>query len=291
MKHLSIALLTLTSLLVTALADVTTPEITVEQAQSLFDKRLEDAKNAYKAAEICKDLAQSENDDLIKNNLLQKEAEYIYYYAGKQTSKNKKLKYYSRGFQAALNATKLIVDENDPAKARSDELKDELASGYYWYAAHLGKWGETKGILASLGKWPTLKKYLLYIIKLDKTVHNYGGNRILGRAYMKVPIESKTKGLALLKEAYENSISQELLEQEDISLSRTMTNNVFYLEALEARNQTDDFCQLYDNIEMLNELSDEAKKILNPGSFPETLDGLDSIYSNDDLTEYAEENC
>ena len=59
---------------------VTVPEMMFMAAEELFEKRFEDPKNALTAAQMCRKLARSEEDNYTRKEYSQKEGEFITFY-------------------------------------------------------------------------------------------------------------------------------------------------------------------------------------------------------------------
>ena len=66
-------------------------------------------------------------------------------------------------------------------------LEPEKADGHYWLAVNNGKFGESKGVMKSLGMVKPIKESLNKVIELDRTYEEGGADRVLGRVFFKVP--------------------------------------------------------------------------------------------------------
>src|SRR5690606_35911868 len=113
-------------------------------------------------------------------------------------------------------------------------------------------------------RWGDLKNHVQYAMNLDKTIEDYGPNRIFSRAYIKVPFESNDEALAFAKEAYNNTLTT----VSGIKISRHTTTTLYYLMALEDRRQTNTFCEVFDNMSDLSRLSDGELLEYNPKRLP-----------------------
>ena len=131
----------------------------------------------------------------------------------------------------------------------------------YWKATHLGKWGETKGVLTSLSKWPELKRTCEEIISLRQSRSVwYGADRILGRAYHKLPstFGGKTKALSHLERSFSRTQSKEYN-------TSVMGLNVIYLaETYIALRKVSEAREILNNF-----IAADAQK-LNVERLPET---------------------
>lgn len=256
-----------------------------EEAGQLWTKRGEAAENALKAANMVRDLAESVQDTAAKADLKTREAEYIYYVGGRETSKEAKKKQHERGYNAAQVAVNLLAKDGSGKTPRVADQKTELARGHYFYAINLGKWGEANGVLSSLGRWPELRDRLEIIESLDKTVEDFGANRVRARAYQKLPFGSKEDAEKLLAEATENTLA------DSYEISKNSTTAVYYLDILAKNKNASTFCAVYKTLKELSVLSDEALAQYNEARLPETKTDLKNFVENkefeEDVKEYA----
>lgn len=68
---------------------------------------------------------------------------------------------------------------------RAVELLPRNPEAHLWYAANLGRWGQTKGVLRSLFLIPTMKEEIEIILELDPK--HPQGHGLAGVFYMEVP--------------------------------------------------------------------------------------------------------
>lgn len=261
--------------------------ISVEEATTLFQERTnskEGVSKALAAADMVKELAKSATSQEEKALLKLQESEYVYFIGNRVSGKDKILDTFERGYEAADFAIK-----NLNGTKKSEAL--------YWYAANQGRWGETKGVLASLGRWSSeMKPALEAAIALDKTVHSYGPLRIIGKANLKVPGESDKEGLKFLNEAFDKTLKTIEVDGEEVTLSEQVNNTVFLLWALKKKNSnTDKFCEVYDAAQKVFEAGDEAMKALDENSLPETQKEFEDFFSGkgdfEGISDYKDENC
>ena len=89
-------------------------------------------------------------------------------------------------FQGA--SSKTLLDDYLKGESYADkaiELDPNNAKGYYWKASNIGRWGQTRGILASLFKADPMRKLLEQSARLDP---NQGDAWfVLGQLYEQVP--------------------------------------------------------------------------------------------------------
>ena len=263
--------------------------VTPDEARQLFEQRDQGREFSLKAADAYKTLATESRNEVEKAAFKINEAEALYFHIGlipdDRSNKKEKLAKYERAYEAADSGASILA--SSPGTAKKPEYKPELARAYYWYGANLGKWGETKGVLASLGRWGDLKEHVQYAIDLDKTIEDYGPNRIFSRAFIKVPFESNDEALAYAREAYDNTLTT----ISGIELSRHTTTVLYYLYALENRRQTNTFCEVFDNFLDLSRLSDAELLQYNPKRLPETKADIKEFENDSDINEYYDDNC
>ena len=230
---------------------------TVEMAEVLYSLRGEDVSNAQEAAKIYGDLANASTEKGEKANLYFKQSEAVYFIGTQNKDEDEQEKIHENGYELANKAVKLLEGQVDDF-----EQEETLAKAYFFYGANLGKWAEARGIGSSLGRAGELKDTMNKIIDLgQEDIENYGANRILGRVYFKLPViagGSKKKAEKILAEAFENTLS------DDADVSVHGLNNLYYAEALEARNKKDQAC------EILKEFSVQDPETLLDTRIPET---------------------
>lgn len=66
-------------------------------------------------------------------------------------------------------------------------LDPEKPDGHFWLAVNNGKYGESKGVMKSLGLVKPIKESLNKVIELDRSYEEGGADRVLGRVFFKVP--------------------------------------------------------------------------------------------------------
>jgi hypothetical protein len=175
---------------------------------------------------------------------------------------------YFKGLHTAGEAARLAIFDKAQKKAdAAKKLMPDLADAYFWYAANLARWAETKGVIASLQKKNELMRNLEKLEDPDMKSHDggpaeafeyYGGSRILGRVYFKLPGfagGSQAKSLQYLQNAYDNAKNDSL-------------NVLYYAETLWAGSSADK--QKARNI--LDEMLRNDPKTYNPNRVPETIE-------------------
>jgi hypothetical protein len=210
-----------------------------ETAESLFKARDLDTvgvKKALDAANLFYKAGQSESDMDQKVLCLTKSAEALYFYADNNSDNKIKIKYFLQAANYAMEAAKPL--EAKPGKVKVAGKEAALATAYYWFGASKARWAEANGVLNSLTEWPTVKEYMNYIIKDLKqaSLISYGANRILGKAYMKLPwpMGSKDWSYDYLKEAFDNTSAND-----PDGISNYGINVLFYAEILVEKGDKD----------------------------------------------------
>jgi len=259
-----------------------------EQAAVLFTKRGENAAYAQQAAAHYAQLAQAEADVLKRAQLKTNEAEATYYYGTKVNDRDSKMDVHDKGQKAAMVAVGLL--SSAPGVPARPEFTVSLARAYYFYGANLGKWGEAKGVLASLGRWPELKENMFHIVNLGaeaQKVEDFGVFRVLGRAYMKVPYESSAQGLDFLKKANQGT----QVSVKGITLSKNSTNVVYFLDILKKQDEIDLFCEQYAKFAKVSKFVETDLVAYNSERVPETKTDVSEFNANSDLHKYAKKEC
>jgi hypothetical protein len=233
---------------------------TVEVATDLFSKRGEDVNNAKKAAKIFKELASNEADLLKKGKLLISASESIYYVGTQAEKKKEKMKIHEDGYIVGRDTAKILE------AISGEEAVTQRSRALYFYGANHGKFGEAKGIFSSLGIWKDfLKPRMLKLTELNDTVEDFGVYRILGRAFMKVPGESRSQGVKYLEKAYNST----LVETDDFLTSRNSTSTLYLLAAYKQEEEAEEFCEVYENFEAFIDTDRQVQDDTNPGIIPE----------------------
>jgi hypothetical protein len=176
-----------------------------QTAEDLFKARGENTQNAFKSYEIYLQMAQTETNKDVKAEDYWHASQAVYYVGSKAIDNADKKKYHQLGYEAAAKGVALLEGQ---ISSLNPSQKEALANSYYFYGAHLGKWGEANGIASSLGRWPELQETMKKIIAMKMAhVQDYGAYRILGRAFYKLPfpLGSNKKALKYLETAFEET--------------------------------------------------------------------------------------
>lgn len=244
----------------------------IQTADSLFAARDLDEtgmKRALEASNIYAAEANSESSLEMKSEYLIKSSESIYFFADNSESKDVKKEYFLKGAQLALDAAALL--ESNPGKPSMPKdlaQKGRLAQAYYWYGVNKGRWAEANGVLNSLSAWPTVKEYMDFIIDdlKEPQTQFYGANRILGKAYMKLPIPwgSNKESLNYLSEAFEKTIGND-----PDGISSYGINCLYYAEILETTGERELAKMILEALVSKGE-SEESLRQYNPERVPES---------------------
>ncbi|UCG91793.1 MAG: hypothetical protein JSV97_12095 [candidate division WOR-3 bacterium] len=123
----------------------------INAANELFETRHVDPENLEKSRDILQNVLDSEPDNVRALYELSK----VYYQLGDEAEKKEeKLKLYNTGKEYSKKAKK---------------LDDNSADAHFWYVVNLGRIGQTKGVLHSLGSVPEIKKEIDKILEIDST--------------------------------------------------------------------------------------------------------------------------
>ncbi len=227
-----------------AKADPTKEELKTQAAHAYAMRDFNQAgiNNALDAAKIYADLAKDESDSNAKASLLIKQSEALYFAGYASTNKDRKLERHLLGSEIADKGL-VILGLKDPANidaAAVEKLKklpqDQLAivaEGLYFRGINLGQWGNARGVVDSLGRWPELRTTMETIVKIGfKQIHEFGAYRVLGRAYFKIPGllgGSNEKAEKYLSAAVAGSLAN---PQDPSSPSTNGLNNTYFAELL-----------------------------------------------------------
>ncbi len=121
----------------------------IDQAIQLYETRhlnQDNLKNSYRKL---LDIVEKEPDNL---RALYELSKVCYLMGDAQDNKNDKLLFYNKGIEYGKKAIK--IDKNS-------------VWAHFWYMVNLGRSGQTKGVLNSLGLVPDIKKEIDIILKLD----------------------------------------------------------------------------------------------------------------------------
>lgn len=182
----------LAALLAVLLASATSPtpasaQSPLAEARTLFDSYHEDPARLDRARDLLEEMIRQ---DPQPEAFIFLARVYLAWGDVRAKDREEKLSAYERG--------------RDLAK-RAVELAPRNVDAHLWYAANVGRWGQTKGVLRSLFLIPTLKEEIRIILELDpKSAQGHG---LAGVVYMEVPglfggdldkaEEELRKGLAL----------------------------------------------------------------------------------------------
>lgn len=241
-------------------------------AKALYEKRWfseEGIANALQAAKIYKQLGSASGLSLLQAGDYLTHAAQAYYYAGYTEKKAELKKTY---FQEVITLMKplgeqLEIRRGEPAKSEYAEL---LAKVYYWSASSGARKAELEGILSSISKWGELQEYMGYVRSLHqrglvnhKNIEGFGANRVLGRAYFKIP-RLFGGDLALSESLLEEAFNKTLDENAEVSVIGL--NNVYYAETLVKNGKS----ALAKKILTLFVKYETHPEDLNPDRIPET---------------------
>lgn len=228
----------------TAKADDKAAQDKLQQATELYKQRT-DAAKVTEALTLLEAAAKEVADDEIKFDILILNVRALYW----------------KGMHTTGDANKIVIHESGVKLAgEARTLKPDYAEGFYWSAAHLGRWAEAKGIIASLSKKQEIMDTLEAIFELNtkagdpgETYEGYGADRILGRLYFKLPGFAGGNPATSLKH-----LTTAFTKGPEIAL-----NTVWYAETLSGTDKT-------KAKQALDDLLKKDPNTLNLNRIPET---------------------
>lgn len=159
----------------------------IDVANELYETRHVDPENLGKSRDILENIIENEPENVRALYELSK----VYYQLGDGAEKkDEKLRLYNTGKEYGKKAKK--VDDNS-------------ADAHFWYMVNLGRIGQTKGVLHSLGSVPEMKKEIDKVLEIDST--HTGALDVKAMFYYELPgllggnlnksIEALNKAIAL----------------------------------------------------------------------------------------------
>jgi len=159
----------------------------IDKANELYEARHLNAENLEKSRGILQGIVDSEPNNLRAHYEFSK----VYYQLGDEAeTKNEKLKLYNAGKEYGKKAKK--IDDNS-------------VWAHFWYMVNLGRIGQTKGVLHSLGSVPEMKREIDKVLKIDP--EHTGALDVKAMLYYELPgllggnlnksVEALNKGIEL----------------------------------------------------------------------------------------------
>lgn len=134
-----------------SIASAQNSDSSIDVANELYETRHLVPENLEKSRDILQGVLDSEPENVRALYELSK----VYYQLGDEAGKkDEKLKLYNAGKEYSKKAKK---------------LDDNSADAHFWYVVNLGRIGQTKGVLHSLGSVPEIKKEIDKILDIDST--------------------------------------------------------------------------------------------------------------------------
>jgi tetratricopeptide (TPR) repeat protein len=121
----------------------------IGEAITLYETRHIDAANLVASRDILQGIVESEPENL---QALCELAKVCYLLGDEAETKDEKLDLYNHGMDYAKKAKK---------------IDDDSAEAHFWYLVNLGRIGQTKGILHSLGSVPEFNREVDKVLKID----------------------------------------------------------------------------------------------------------------------------
>lgn len=98
-----------------------------------------------------------------------------------------RIQYYIGSYTDDKKAQQDIFAEGVEWAEKAIQAGPEKPDGYYWSAVNNGSYGESKGVLKSLGLVKPIKEAMNKVVEIDRPYQDSGADRVLGRLYFKVP--------------------------------------------------------------------------------------------------------
>ncbi|KPJ73941.1 hypothetical protein AMJ52_02530 [candidate division TA06 bacterium DG_78] len=121
----------------------------IDEAITLYETRHIAAANLAASRDIFQGVVDGEPENL---RALYELAKVCYLLGDEVETKDEKLELYNQGMDYAKKAKK---------------IDDDSAEAHFWYLVNLGRVGQTKGILHSLGSVPEFKREVDKVLKID----------------------------------------------------------------------------------------------------------------------------
>ena len=240
--------------------------VTRKSAQNCFHLRGENQgradSNAFKAAQIYEVLAEGAADKVEQAEYLVAQSEALFFYGVKRESTQEKINTHKKGYEAAWKAKVNLEGEG-----LVDEQATLLARALYFWGANFGKWGEPQSAAVKAQNWPKLKNQMERIISMGQAaVENYGANRILGRAFFKLPwpLGGDKKSYEKLIVAFNKTLDPAT------GISTHSTNNLYLAETLISIDEDEEL----EQARMILTKMLEVGTSMDPNRVPETAEDL-----------------
>ena len=174
--------------------------------------------------------------------------------------------YYWKGVHVVSNDDKMkIHDLGVKAAERARSSNGDYAEAYYYAGINLARWGEAKGVLASLSRKGELENYMNQSMshatrdeQPGKSIDGNGADRVLGRMYFKLP--------GIFGGSHDKSVFH--LKRAMAAAKNVALNVVYYAETLSSGNGQEKALAK----QILDELLASDPQSLNANRIPETLD-------------------
>lgn len=162
------------------------------KAEQAYSERADLAK-IDQAISLLEQAEKAATDDELKYNIVTLASQAFYYKGNNIDGKNEKLAEYDKGM----------------AKAKAAQgLNEELAEGFYYYAANLGAWAVANGVEASLFRAGELIQNNDQAMAKETrdgeagvSIDSYGPLRIGGRLQQLLPTGNRAMAVKLLRDA------------------------------------------------------------------------------------------
>lgn len=178
-----------------------------------------------------------------------------------------RIQYYIGTHTADRKAQQEIFAKGVEWADKAIEANPDKPDGYYWQAVNNGSYGESKGVLKSLGLVKPIKEAMNKVIEIDRSYQNGGADRVLGRVYFKVPgIAGGDKELSL-----EHLLKSKEYGPNDANTRLYLGETYLALDRIEeARTELEFVLQMEDDglwTSGIKDCQEEAKTLLDHRKF------------------------
>ena len=173
---------------------------------------------------------------------------------------------YWKGSHQVNNDDKMFTHDLGMQKAeKARTIDDGYAEAYYYAGINLARWGEAKGILASLSRKGELESYMQQTLahrtrddQSGQVIDGFGPDRVFGRMFFKLP--------GLFGGSLEKSLFH--LKKATQAAKNLPLNIVYYAESLSSGS----YEQKAMARQLLDELLSNSPQTYNPDRVPENVE-------------------
>ncbi len=194
------AALAMASSIAVSIAHAETPAELEAQAQKAYEERdytVPGVLRAQDASNLFGKLAGQTTDQDKLAEIRVRQAAACFFVGDAASDTNVRITQFWNGYQLADLAIKHF-GINDVSNVSAADLANlmklpkeqitRIGEALYVRGINLGQWGEAKGVVSSLDRWPELRNSMELMVKIGaKELHEYGAYRTLGRGLFLIP--------------------------------------------------------------------------------------------------------